>query len=76
MAANAVAPPKKKKIGLFGQLQRVGKALMVPVAILPAAGLLLGLGAGFQNMYKQINDVDTIPEGFFLLHDEHHDRRR
>ena len=40
---------------------------MVPVAILPAAGLLLGLGAGFQNMYKQINDVDTIPEGFFKL---------
>ena len=67
MAANAVAPPKKKKIGLFGQLQRIGKALMVPVAILPAAGLLLGLGAGAQNMYKQINDVDTIPEGFFLL---------
>jgi glucose PTS system EIICBA or EIICB component len=66
MAANAVAPPKQK-ISLFGQLQRVGKALMVPVAILPAAGLLLGLGAGFQNMYKQINDVDTIPEGFFLL---------
>ncbi len=67
MAANAVAPPKKKKIGLFGQLQRVGKALMVPVAILPAAGLLLGIGAGAQNMYKQINDVDTIPDGFFLL---------
>jgi PTS system D-glucosamine-specific IIC component len=66
MAANAVAPPKKK-IGLFGQLQRVGKALMVPVAILPAAGLLLGLGAGFQNMYKQLNDVDTVPEGFFKL---------
>jgi glucose PTS system EIICBA or EIICB component len=29
---------------LFGQLQRVGKALMLPVALLPAAGLLLGLG--------------------------------
>ncbi|WP_106768427.1 glucose-specific PTS transporter subunit IIBC [Paenibacillus faecalis] len=28
----------------FGVLQRVGKALMLPVAILPAAGLLLGLG--------------------------------
>jgi glucose-specific phosphotransferase system IIBC component len=66
MAANAVAPPKQK-ISLFGQLQRVGKALMVPVAILPAAGLLLGLGAGFQNMYKQLNDVDTVPEGMFKL---------
>ena len=60
------APPKKK-IGLFGQLQRVGKALMVPVAILPAAGLLLGLGAGAQNMYKQLNDVDAVPAGFFKL---------
>jgi PTS system D-glucosamine-specific IIC component len=28
----------------FGKLQRVGRALMLPVAILPAAGLLLGLG--------------------------------
>lgn len=28
----------------FGILQQVGKALMLPVAILPAAGLLLGLG--------------------------------
>lgn len=65
MAART-APPKNK-ISLFGQLQRIGKALMVPVAILPAAGLLLGLGAGFQNMYKQINDVDTIPEGWFKL---------
>ncbi|MCM3039897.1 glucose-specific PTS transporter subunit IIBC [Paenibacillus motobuensis] len=29
---------------LFGILQRVGKALMLPVALLPAAGLLLGIG--------------------------------
>ncbi len=29
---------------LFGQLQRIGKALMLPVAILPAAGLLLAIG--------------------------------
>lgn len=33
---------------LFGQLQRIGKALMLPVAILPAAGLLLGIGAALQ----------------------------
>ncbi len=33
----------------FGVLQRVGKALMLPVAILPAAGLLLGFGNAFQN---------------------------
>src|SRR5699024_2551786 len=33
---------------LFGQLQRIGKALMLPVAILPAAGLMLGIGAAMQ----------------------------
>ncbi|MFN3632631.1 PTS transporter subunit EIIC, partial [Exiguobacterium profundum] len=34
---------------VFGVLQRVGKALMLPVAILPAAGLLLAFGTAFQN---------------------------
>ncbi|MCB0386963.1 MAG: PTS transporter subunit EIIC, partial [Bdellovibrionales bacterium] len=29
----------------FAQLQKLGKALMLPVAVLPAAGLLLGIGA-------------------------------
>ena len=62
--AASTAPPK---ISLFGQLQRIGRALMVPVAILPAAGLLLGLGAGFQNIYKQLNDVEAVPEGWFKL---------
>jgi PTS system glucose-specific IIC component len=31
--------------GAFAFLQRVGKALMLPVAVLPVAGLLLGVGA-------------------------------
>ncbi|WP_066504209.1 N-acetylglucosamine-specific PTS transporter subunit IIBC [Abyssisolibacter fermentans] len=30
---------------LFGELQRIGKALMLPIAVLPAAALLLRLGA-------------------------------
>ncbi|WP_413376333.1 glucose-specific PTS transporter subunit IIBC [Alkalihalobacillus sp. 1P02AB] len=33
----------------FGQLQRIGKSLMLPVAILPAAGLLLGFGNAMRN---------------------------
>ncbi|MCA1057027.1 glucose-specific PTS transporter subunit IIBC [Rossellomorea aquimaris] len=33
----------------FGVLQKVGKALMLPVAILPAAGLLLAFGNALQN---------------------------
>jgi glucose PTS system EIICBA or EIICB component len=34
---------------LFGQLQKIGRALMLPVAILPAAGILLGVGTALQN---------------------------
>ncbi|MDF1509446.1 glucose-specific PTS transporter subunit IIBC [Robertmurraya sp. DFI.2.37] len=34
---------------LFGVLQKVGKALMLPVALLPAAGILLALGAALRN---------------------------
>ena len=34
---------------VFGVLQKVGKALMLPVAILPAAGILLALGSALQN---------------------------
>lgn len=30
---------------IFGTLQKLGKALMLPVAVLPAAGILLGVGA-------------------------------
>ncbi|KAA8786651.1 glucose-specific phosphotransferase system IIBC component [Paenibacillus sp. 4624] len=42
---------------LFGVLQRVGKALMLPVAILPAAGLLLGIG----NMLVNPNFLEYAP---------------
>ncbi|MDX8291375.1 glucose-specific PTS transporter subunit IIBC [Metabacillus indicus] len=34
---------------LFGVLQKIGKALMLPVAILPAAGILLAFGNAMQN---------------------------
>lgn len=34
---------------LFGILQRVGRSFMLPIAILPVAGLLLGLGSSFTN---------------------------
>ena len=33
----------------FGVLQRVGRSFMLPIAILPVAGLLLGLGGSFTN---------------------------
>ncbi len=34
---------------MFKQLQKIGKAFMLPIAILPAAGLLLGIGSSFSN---------------------------
>ena len=34
---------------IFNVLQRVGRSFMLPIAILPVAGLLLGLGSSFTN---------------------------
>ncbi|QEY35536.1 PTS glucose transporter subunit IIB [Caproiciproducens galactitolivorans] len=34
---------------MFKQLQKIGKSFMLPIAILPAAGLLLGIGSAFSN---------------------------
>ncbi|WP_042357575.1 glucose-specific PTS transporter subunit IIBC [Bacillus rubiinfantis] len=41
----------------FGILQKIGKALMLPVALLPAAGLLLGIG----NAIQQPTMLDYLP---------------
>jgi PTS system glucose-specific IIC component len=45
----------------FGVLQRLGKALMLPVAVLPAAGILLGVGAADFAVIPPI--VSQIMEG-------------
>ncbi len=37
------------KSKLFESLQRCGRAFMLPIAILPVAGLLLGIGSSFTN---------------------------
>ena len=34
---------------IFGVLQRVGRSFMLPIAILPVAGLLLGIGGSLTN---------------------------
>lgn len=34
---------------IFATLQRVGRAFMLPIAILPVAGLFLGIGGSFTN---------------------------
>ncbi|MFI8101827.1 PTS transporter subunit EIIC [Streptomyces sp. NPDC086023] len=42
--ATAAAPAKKRGAGLFQGLQKVGRSLQLPIAVLPAAGILLRLG--------------------------------
>ncbi|MEV7562533.1 PTS transporter subunit EIIC [Streptomyces sp. NPDC048331] len=44
-ATDAAAPPAKKRgSGLIQGLQKVGRSLQLPIAVLPAAGILLRLG--------------------------------
>ncbi|MGW1430984.1 PTS transporter subunit EIIC [Streptomyces sp. NPDC002431] len=40
----ASAAPKKKGAGVMSVMQRIGRSLMLPVAVLPAAALLVRLG--------------------------------
>lgn len=35
--------------GFFSLMQRIGRSFMLPIALLPVAGLLLGIGASFTN---------------------------
>ncbi len=45
--------PSRLRIPGFAQLQRLGKSLMLPIALLPAAGILLRLGQ--PDLLGQIN---------------------
>ena len=38
---------------IFGVLQRIGRSFMLPIALLPAAGLLLGIGGSLTNPTMQ-----------------------
>ena len=53
---------------LFGVLQRVGRSFMLPIAVLPVAGLLLGIGSSFTNESTiQMYGLEGIlGEGTFL----------
>ncbi len=63
-----------KRSGFFSILQRVGRAFMLPIALLPIAGLLLGIGASLTNasMLEAYNLIGlmgpgTIPFGIFSV---------
>lgn len=50
---------------IFGVLQRVGRSFMLPIALLPVAGLLLGLGSSFTNatMLEAYNLTNILGPG-------------
>ena len=53
---------------LFGILQRVGRSFMLPIALLPAAGLFLGIGSSFTNptMLETYGLMDILGPGTVL----------
>ena len=53
---------------IFGVLQRVGRSFMLPIALLPVAGLLLGIGSSFTNptTLEAYNLTEIIKEGGVL----------
>ena len=53
---------------LFGVLQRVGRSFMLPIALLPIAGLLLGVGASLTNaaMIESYGLEKILGEGTLL----------
>ena len=53
---------------IFGVLQRVGRSFMLPIALLPVAGLLLGIGSSFTNatMLEAYGLTGVIYEGSAL----------
>jgi glucose PTS system EIICBA or EIICB component len=50
----------------FGTLQKVGRSLMLPVALLPAAGILLAFGDAMQNP-DMIERMPFLDSAFFAL---------
>ncbi len=52
----------------FGVLQRIGRSFMLPIALLPIAGLFLGIGSSFTNqtMLNAYNLSGLIHQGNFI----------
>lgn len=50
---------------IFGVLQRVGRSFMLPIALLPVAGLFLGIGSSFTNetMLQTYGLMDVLGPG-------------
>lgn len=42
---------------LFGKLQNLSRAIVLPIAVLPIAGLLLGIGGGLSAAFQNLNET-------------------
>ncbi|MFV0507014.1 MAG: hypothetical protein ACK5L5_09955 [Bacteroidales bacterium] len=47
---------KGNGIDFSGFIRKLSGGLMIPIALLPLAGLFLGVGAGFENVALTIHD--------------------
>ena len=72
--SEAFAKKEKRGSGFFSILQRVGRAFMLPIALLPIAGLLLGIGSSLTNaaMLETYNLIGimgpgTVPYSIFTV---------
>ncbi|MCP3765137.1 PTS transporter subunit EIIC [Streptomyces sp. MAR25Y5] len=61
-ATASAAPAKKRGSGLFQGLQKVGRSLQLPIAVLPAAGILLRLGQS--DVQEKLNLPDKVTAVF------------
>lgn len=60
--APTAAPAKKRGSGLIQGLQKVGRSLQLPIAVLPAAGILLRFGQ--QDIHDKLNLPDKVTAVF------------
>ncbi|KFG03448.1 PTS transporter subunit EIIC, partial [Streptomyces scabiei] len=60
--APTAAPAKKWGSGLFQGLQKIGRSLQLPIAVLPAAGILLRLGQA--DVQEKLNLPDKVTAVF------------
>lgn len=65
---------RRNEGGAFVVLQKLGKSIMLPISVLPIAGLFLGIGASFSNEStiamlgaEKIMGSGTVLNGIFLI---------
>ncbi|MFF4759074.1 PTS transporter subunit EIIC [Streptomyces sp. NPDC001292] len=61
-ATSTAAPSKKWGSGLLQGLQKIGRSLQLPIAVLPAAGILLRLGQ--QDLHDKLHLPDKVTAVF------------